>query len=60
MSRIQVLQKIIKKILKKLKNLYRTTNQNIDALLDIDENMSNKFKKHDLIEHHIDLNRLKV
>ena len=39
-----------KKPLKKLKNLSTFEKQNIDVLLDnVDENMSYKFKKHDLI-----------
>ena len=37
--------------MKKAKNIYKILKkQNIDVLLDdVDENMSNKFKKHDLI-----------
>ena len=43
-----------KENLEKAKKVYsELKKQNIDVLLDEDENMSNKFKKHDLIESHI-------
>ena len=39
-----------KENLEKGKKIYEELKQNIDVLLDdVDENMSNKFKKHDLI-----------